>query len=737
MKSNAIFLGCFLSSLFIFSCNNSNTSEPTMSKSILESKTDIKAPIAKKEAYEMEIHGDTRTDNYYWMKLSDEQKNAETPDEQTKEVVTYLENENDYTSKMTSHLDGFKDKLFEEIKGRIKQTDMSVPYFKNGYYYFTKYEEGKEYPIYSRKKGSLDNEADILLDVNDLAKTYDFYRASGLSVSPNNKILAFGEDTLSRRKYKLRFKNLETGDYLSDEIENTTGWCVWANDNKTVFYTRKDAALRAYKIFKHVLGTPATADKEVYHEKDETFSCYVSKSKSDKYIIIGSYATVSSEFWTLPADNASGDFKLFQERERDLEHDIYHYGDQWYIVTNKDGAKNFKVMVTGEGNTGKSNWKDFIPHKDDVFISGIEIFKDHLVIDERVDGLTQVKVMPWNNMDAAHHIDFGQDAFMAYSSTNPEYDSDKVRVYFSSMTTPGTTYDYDMNNKTLDLKKQQEVIGDFNADNYASERLMVKARDGVEVPVSLVYKKGYKKDGSQPLLLYAYGSYGSSMDPYFSSVRLSLLDRGFAFAIAHIRGGQEMGRKWYEDGKLLNKKNTFTDFIDCGQYLVDNKYTDSDKMFCMGGSAGGLLIGAVINMSPDLWKGAIAAVPFVDVVTTMLDESIPLTTGEYDEWGNPNNEEYYHYIKSYSPYDNIEAKDYPALMVTTGYHDSQVQYWEPAKWVAKLRDMKTDNNPLVLHTNMAAGHGGKSGRFERYKETALEYAFFLDLAGKSEVDLKK
>ena len=705
-------------------------------KTMMVERTDVVSPSAEKQAKQLEIHGDVRTDDYYWMKLTDEQKNAAERDSQTQKVIDYLEAENDYTSKMTAHLDGFKDKLFEEIKGRIKQTDMSVPYFKNGYYYISRYEEGKEYPIYSRKKSSLDNEEELMLDVNVLAEPYEFYNAGGLSVSPNNKILAFGEDTLSRRIYKVRFLDLESGKYLEDEIPNTTGSVTWANDNRTVYYSVKDEALRSYKIFRHKLGTSSEDDVEVYHEADETFSCYVYKTKSQKYIIIGSFATVSNEYRILDANDPSGEFKLFDPRERDLEYNISHYGDHWYIVTNKDKAQNFKVMKCGEVNTGRDNWQEFIAHDPETLISGIEIFKNYLVVNLREDALTKIKVMPWENLDNAHYIDFDEDVYMAYSSTNPEFDTDILRLYYTSLTTPGSTFDYDMGTKAMELKKQQEVLGDFDSSNYTSERIMVKARDGKEVPVSIVYKKGYEKDGNAPLLLYAYGSYGSSMDPYFSSVRLSLLDRGFAYAIAHIRGGQELGRQWYDDGKMLNKKNTFTDFVDVGQYLVDNKYTNPDKMFCMGGSAGGLLIGAVVNMAPQLWKGAIAAVPFVDVVTTMLDESIPLTTGEFDEWGNPKEEEYYQYIKSYSPYDNVSKQDYPAMLVTTGFHDSQVQYWEPAKWVAKLREYKTDNNALLLHTDMGAGHGGKSGRFERLRETALEYAFLLDLAGKAELDNK-
>lgn len=731
-KKIASFFTLIYCCIYLISC----TDNQSATSSTIEDKSDVQFPVAAKKPKELITHGDKRVDNYFWMRLSDDQKNAETPDAQTQEVLDYLKAENAYTDQMTEHIDSLQSLLFNEITNRIKQTDMSVPYLKNKYYYITRYEEGGEYPIYCRKKGSLDAKEEIILDVNKLAKNYEYYNVAGLKVSENNKILAFSEDTLSRRLYKIRFLNLETGEYLPDEIINTTGGVTWANDNKTVFYTRKDKALRAYKIFKHELGTPSTQDVEVYHEADETFSCYVWKTKSNKYITIGSFATSSSEFRYLSADDLQGEFKVLQEREKDHEYNASHYDGKWYIVTNTDGAKNFKVMVTDENNTSRENWKDFIPYRENVLVEGLEIFKNYMVVNERYDGLTKVKVIPWDNIDNGYYIDFGENVYTAYTSTNPEFDTDKVRLSYTSLTTPASTFDYDMANKSMELKKQVEVVGEFDPSLYQSERIMVKARDGEEVPVSLVYKKGYKKDGNSPLLLYAYGSYGSSMDPYFSSTRLSLLDRGVAFAIAHVRGGQEKGRHWYEDGKLLNKKNTFTDFIDVGQYLVDENYSSSDKMFCMGGSAGGLLVGAVVNMAPDLWKGAIASVPFVDVVSTMLDESIPLTTGEFSEWGNPKDKEYYDYIKSYSPYDNVTAQDYPAILVTTGYHDSQVQYWEPAKWVAKLRALKTDNNPLLLHTEMSAGHGGKSGRFEMYHEVALEYAFLLDLAGRAGTKVK-
>lgn len=685
-------------------------------------------PVAEKTPMILTKHGDVRIDDYYWMKLSDEQKNSENPDEQTEKVLNYLNAENDYRLQMMDHLKSFQEKLFQEIKGRIKQDDSSVPYKSNGYFYITRFEKGNEYPIYSRKMDNLENPEEILLDVNILAEPYDYYNISSLTVSTDNTILAYGEDTVSRRQYTLRFKNLVSGEMLTDSIKNTTGSAVWANDNRTIFYTRKDKSLRSFKVFKHILGEDPKNDVEVFHETDDTFNAFVYKTKSKKYIVIGSWATLSQEYYLLDANNPSSEMTLFQERERKLEYSLAHYGDKFYIRTNKDGAFNFKIMVTPENDTSQESWKVLIPHREDVFIEDIAIFKDYLVINERVKGISCIRIMPWEGED--HYIDFNEEAYTSLPSINLDFDTNLLRLSFTSMTTPNTVYDYNMESRVLDLKKQMEVIGDFDSANYASERILVKARDGKEIPVSLIYKKGFKKDGNAPFLLYAYGSYGHSIDPYFSSVRLSLLDRGFGFAIAHIRGGQELGRQWYEEGKFLKKLNTFNDFIDVGDHLVETSYTSKNQLFAMGGSAGGMLMGGIANMRPDLWKGIVAAVPFVDVLTTMLDDSIPLTTGEYDEWGNPNDKEYYDYIKSYSPYDNVEAKNYPSILVTTGYHDSQVQYWEPAKWVAKLRDLKTDDQPLMMYCNMDTGHGGASGRFQRYKEVAMEYAYLLDLAGR-------
>lgn len=705
-------------------------SEITYTTSLLALKK-LAAPVADTIPYVHEMHGDKRPDPYFWMRLTDAQKLAPTPDEATQRVITYLQNENSYLNSMMEELKPLQDTLFEEIKGRIKQNDESVPYKYNGYWYITRFEEGKEYAIRSRKKETLDGKEEILLNENELAEKYKYYATAGRNISPDNKIYAYGEDTLSRRQYMIKFKNVETGEMMADAIPNTEGSVVWSNDNKTLFYTKKDASLRSFKVFKHKLGTPIAEDKEVYHEKDETFNAFIFKTKSNKYIVIGSYATVSQDYRYIDADKPDELFKVFQTRERDLEYSVEHYENNWYITTNKDGAKNFKIMSCPVDKTSKDKWVDFIAHDPLIRREGVELFEKYMVVSERVKGITKLNIIPWADKSKSHYIDFKEDAYVTYVSVNPEFKTNELRVEFTSLTTPNTTYDYNMDTKQLVVKKKQEVLGGFDQGLYTSERVYAKASDGTEVPISIVYKKGFKKDGTRPLLLYGYGSYGASMEPSFSSVRLSLLDRGFAYAIAHIRGGQEMGRSWYEDGKLLKKKNTFTDFIACGEYLIAQKYTSASKQFAMGGSAGGLLIGAVVNMKPEIWKGVICAVPFVDVVSTMLDETIPLTTGEFDEWGNPKNKEYYDYMKSYSPYDNIEKKDYPAMMITTGFHDSQVQYWEPAKYLARLRALKTDSNPLVMYCNMEVGHGGASGRFERYKETAMEYAFLLDLAGLS------
>ncbi len=719
MKMREQFTFYFLSAtIFIFAACGKDATKENLSS--MYEKMDIPAPVAEIQAKELINHGVTRIDNYYWL-------NQRTDPN----VISYLEAENAYKDELMSHLTGLQDELFEEIKGRIKQKDETVPQLDNGYWYYTRYEEGMEYPIHCRKKGTLDANEEILLDVNVLAKPYDYYNARVVEISPDNKIMAWAEDTLSRRIYTIRFKNLETGQELKDFIPNTSANLAWANDNKTVFYGLKDETLRVFKIMKHKLGTDAAKDVLTFHEKDATFNMGIGKTKSRKFMVISSSQTLSDEYRYLDANTPDAAWTVFQPRERNLEYSVDHAGDKWYVRTNMD-ATNFRLMSAQEGATGKANWTDVIPHRPDVYFQGMEFFKNFMVLSERIDGITKIRIKSMDGKDD-HYVAFGEDAYMAWISGNPTYETDVVRLSYQSMTTPSSVLDYTMNTHSIKVMKEQEVLGGFDKNNYQSERVMATAKDGVKVPVSIVYRKGFKKDGKQPLLLYAYGSYGASMDPSFSAARLSLLDRGFAYAIAHIRGGQEMGRQWYEDGKLLKKKNTFTDYIDCAEYLIAQKYTSKENLFAQGGSAGGLLMGAVVNMRPDLFKGVVAAVPFVDVVTTMLDESIPLTTFEWDEWGDPHQKEYFDYMLSYSPYDQVEAKDYPAMLVTTGLHDSQVQYWEPAKWVAKLRVMKTDKNPLLLHTNMDAGHGGQSGRFRAFKETAMQYSFLLDLAGKAKL----
>ncbi len=684
-------------------------------------------PVAEKVPTELTLHGDTRVDEYYWMRLTDEQKKAEQPDEQTQKVKDYLEAENEYTSTLMSHTEELQAKLYDEIVGRIKQTDESVPYKNKGYWYYTRYEEGKEYPIYCRKRESMDNEEEILLNVNEMAVGHSYYQVSGRSISPDNKWLSFGVDTLSRRVYTIYFKNLETGEILDETIPNTSGFAPWANDNKTIYYaTKNEVSLLPEKIWRYERGAGADAEM-VYEEKDNTFYIGAYKTKSDKFIIIYSVSTLVSDYWILDANDPKGQFQQFSPREQKHEYSIDHFGDKFYVTTNWD-AQNFRLMETPDTKTSKENWTEVIPHRSDVLLEGIELFGNHLVVDERKGGLTYLRIMNQESGDE-HYVDFGEEAYLAYVSTNPEFNTNVLRYGYASMTTPNSTFDYNMDTREKTLLKQQEVVGGHNPEDYITRRIYAEARDGVQVPMSLVYKKDTPLDGTSPLLLYGYGSYGATIDPYFSSTRLSLLDRGFVFAIAHIRGGQMLGRQWYEDGKMFKKKNTFLDFIDCGQFLVDNSYTSSDRLFAMGGSAGGLLMGAIVNIKPELFEGVVAGVPFVDVVTTMADESIPLTSGEFDEWGNPQDLESYEYMLSYSPYDNVSEQDYPHMLVTTGFFDSQVQYWEPAKWVARLREKKTDNNKLMLYTNMEFGHSGASGRFERYKETALEYAFMLDLAG--------
>jgi oligopeptidase B len=697
--------------VFLIACNN----QPS-----------VKPPVAEKIPHEL---FNNRTDDYFWMRLSDEQKNAATPDEQTAKVLDYLNKENEYSKAVLRNTEELQKTLYNEIVGRIKKDDQSVPYFDNGYYYYNKYTEGKEYPVYYRKKGSLEAPEEILLDVNKLADGKSYCSVNGLSVSRDNKILSYGVDYVSRRRYTLNFLDIGSGSLLPDKIENTTGGTVWAADNKTVFYVAKDLkTLRADKVFKHKLGMASNIDSPVYNETDETFSVNLSETKSRKYILINSSQTLTTETRYLDISKPDGEFQVFEPRTLNHEYNIDHLGNEFYIKTNSDRAANFKLMKTVEGKTSKENWKEVIPHRSDVLFENFELFDNYLVAEERIKGLSNLRII--NKKDGSEHfLNFGEEAYTSGINTNPNANTDILRYSYSSLTTPNSVIDYNMVTKQKIILKEDVVLGRFDKNNYESKRLWAKAGDGTMVPVSIVYKKGFDQDGKAPLLLYAYGSYGASTDPGFRSTILSLLDRGFVYALAHVRGGSEMGRYWYEDGKLLKKKNTFTDFNDCAQFLVNEKYTSSKNLFAMGGSAGGLLMGAILNMKPDLYKGVVAAVPFVDVVSTMLDETIPLTTFEWDEWGDPRKKEYYDYMLSYSPYDQVKSMDYPNIIVTTGLWDSQVQYWEPAKWVAKLRDMKTDKNILVMDCNMVAGHGGASGRFERFRITSLEYAFILDLAG--------
>lgn len=679
----------------------------------------IQPPRAKIIPKILEKHGHSRTDNYYWL---NERENPE--------VIDYLNQENDYYQKSTAHTKDFQNSLFEEMKARIKEDDESVPYFYNGYYYITRFEKGKDYPIHSRKKGSLEAPEEIMFDCNEMAKGHAYFNLAGLSVSEDNVWASFGVDTVSRRQYTIQIKNLQTGEILPVKIENTTGGATWASDNQTLFYSRKDEqTLRPDKIYKHKLGTSPDQDKLVFFEKDETFDVSVYKSKSKKYIIINSNSTMTTEYRMVLSATPDAKFTVFQKRTRGLEYSMSHFGDHFYIVTNKDKATNFKLMKTPENATGKENWVDVIPHREEVLLEDIDIFAAYLVVTERYNGLNQIRIMPWNG-EGDYYLPFDSETFTAYTTTNLDFDTEILRYAFQSLATPSSVIDFNMRTKTKTVLKEQEVVGGtFDKSNYQEERVWATAQDGTQVPISMVYRKGMQKKGNNPTLLYAYGSYGVTMDCYFSTVRLSLLDRGFIYAIAHIRGGEDLGRPWYENGKLLKKKNTFTDFIDCSKFLIDQQYTSNQHLYAEGGSAGGLLMGAIVNMAPSLYHGVIAQVPFVDVVTTMLDDSIPLTTGEYDEWGNPNVKKYYNYMLSYSPYDNVTDQAYPHMYVSTGLHDSQVQYWEPAKWVAKLRVLKTDNNQLYLDTNMDAGHGGASGRFEAIKEIAKEYSFLLDLEG--------
>ncbi len=674
-------------------------------------------PIAKEVAHEMTIHDDTRNDEYYWMR-----------DRDNPEVIDYLNAENAYREKIMKGTENLQDRLYDEIVGRIKKDDSSVPYLLDGYYYYTRFEGDKEYPLYCRKKGSLEAEEEVMLNVNDMAEGHAYYQVAGLSIHPNKQKIAFGEDTVSRRIYTIYTKDLITGEITQVTEGECTGGSTWSADGNYLFYTVKDLeTLRSNTIKRWSAVDNST--KTIFVEEDETFSCFVYKSKSRKYLMIGSSSTMSDEHRFLAADNPTGEFSIIQPRERGLEYSTSHFGDDFYIRTNADGATNFKLMKAPVEAPSKENWTDVLPHDENVLFSDMELFEDYLVTEERSNGLVRIRIQPWGG--EAYYLPFEEETYTAYVGNNPSFNQKHLRYGYTSLTTPGSVIDYDFATGEKTVRKEQEVLGGYDKSKYETKRIWATADDGKKVAMSIVYRKDLiREDGPNPTLLYGYGSYGYTIDPSFSTVRLSLLDRGFVYAIAHIRGSQYMGRPWYEDGKMFNKINTFTDFIACGDALVQQGYATPETLMAMGGSAGGLLMGAVVNMRPDLFRGVIAAVPFVDVVTTMLDESIPLTTGEFDEWGNPKNKDSYEYMLSYSPYDQVKAQDYPALLITTGLHDSQVQYWEPAKWMARLRKMRTNKDEvLLMYCNMETGHGGASGRFEALKETAMEYAFFLDLMG--------
>jgi len=705
-----------LSAALLQACSPANQNTDTSSST---SKQGVEAPVAEKVPHEMTIHGDTRIDNYYWMR-DDERKDPK--------VLAYLEAENAYTDEMLAHTEDLQQKLFEEMKSRIAKDDNSVPVRDGDYYYSTEMRGDNEYPIYVRSTDFSGTNKQILLNVNELAEGKDYYSVGSLEVSPDDAILAYSEDTVSRRMYEIKLKNMKTGELLPDQIKNTSGDIVWGNDGQHFYYIKKDPeTLLGYQVYRHKVGTEQQQDELVYEEQDTTFYTGIRKSKDDSKIYIIHDATESKGVSLIDANDPNAKPVEFVPREDGLEYSIAKHGDDYYVLTNLD-AVNFRLMRVSADKLGdKQHWQEVIPHKEDTRLEDIELFDQHLVYKQRQRGLTEVFVRNLNTGDE-QELSFRDKAYTLYFYGNKEADNPELRLYYTSMTTPGSHYNVDLNSLDKTLLKQQPVLGDFKPENYASERLFVTARDGAEVPVTLVYRKDkFKKDGANPLYQYGYGSYGSTSEPSFSSNRLSLLDRGFVFAIAHIRGSQMLGRTWYEDGKKLTKQNTFNDFVDVTKSLVEQGYGAEDKVFAMGGSAGGLLMGAVINQAPELYLGVAAHVPFVDVVTTMLDESIPLTTNEFDEWGNPKEKVYYDYMLSYSPYDQISAQDYPNLLVTTGLFDSQVQYFEPAKWVAKLRDYKTDDNLLLFKTEMEAGHGGVSGRFKRLQNTALEYAFFLDL----------
>jgi len=674
-------------------------------------------PIATKKPYIHEKHNHQRSDDYFWLR-DDKRENPE--------VLAYLEQENRYTEQQMQPLEVLQTELYDEMVARQEPELESVPYFKKGFWYLTRFNEGEDYSVYCRYKGSMDAPEEVFLDCNARAEGHEFYELGELSLSPNSMLMAYSEDTLSRRQYTLRVKDLHTGEDLDDVIEDISA-VAWANDNKTLFYVKNHPeTLLPYRVYRHILGDDINNDQLVYEELDDTFYVNIYKTRSEQYLVICIDSTMTSECLLLDANDPEGEFTPFLARQRDHEYSVDHFQDKFYIRTNHCG-KNFALKTSIQATQQDSSaWQTIIEAREDTLLEGYELLNEWLIVEERHAGLPQLRQINHRSGESKT-LTFNDPVYTVFSHYNPDANSSKFRYQYTSFTTPSTVYELDLNSGETVLLKQSQVMGEFNSEEYQSERVWVTARDGIKVPVSLVYHKEHFNHNN-PLLVYAYGSYGYSLDIGFSSANLSLLDRGFVYAVAHIRGGEELGREWYETGKLLDKQNTFNDFVDVSKSLVEQGYGDKQRLFAMGGSAGGLLMGAIINQAPELYKGIVAAVPFVDVVSTMLDESIPLTTGEYDEWGNPNDETYYHYILSYSPYDQVTAQDYPSMLVTTGLHDSQVQYWEPAKWVAKLRERKTDDNQLLLYTDMEAGHGGKSGRFKHFEDTAKEFAFLLNLA---------
>lgn len=676
----------------------------------------VRPPMALKKPFQLKQNGDIRTDNYYWMR-----------DRENPMVIDYLNAENEYLKHKFKSMNQLKENIFNEMKGRIKKDDTTVPVRVDNFFYYRKYNTDSEYPIIARKSQSLAAKEETVLDSNLLAKGEKYFNLGNWKVGPKHQILAYATDLVGRRIYTIDFVNLKTGEKLPYKIEGVTSNFVFAEDDEHVFYTQQNPKTLRYEWiyrFSYKTGKKTL----IFHEKDPKFYVSMGKTTNKKFIFIRSGSSESSEWQYINAKKPKSSFRIFQLRQPKHEYSVDHAGKYFVIHSNKN-AENFKVYKTPDNErTAFKHWRTLVPHRKDVLISSLSAFKGYFILNIRKDGTTEIEVIKRSN-GQRWLLEHPEQSHVVYTSQNPSFDIKKLRYSYQSPTTPSSIIDYDLKTRKKEIKKVQEVLGDFDPQNYASERIFAFAKDGKKIPISVVYKKGFKKNSTAPLLLYGYGSYGASMEPWFSSNRLSLLNRGFAFAVAHIRGGSEMGRSWYLDGKFLKKKNTFSDFISVAQHLIAKKYSDPKKLYAMGGSAGGLLMGAVINMQPSLFSGIVAQVPFVDVLTTMLDESIPLTTNEFEEWGNPKEQRYYEYIKSYSPYDNIKKTNYPPMLISSGLHDSQVQYWEPTKWVAKLREYKTDNNILLLDTNMEAGHGGKSGRFKRLEDTARDYTFLLHLAG--------